>query len=431
MLIGGKGKDTLISGENTFEMTGGKGNDIFSYNGGTGIITDYDKKDKIALGESLSVQEYEIAGDNIILGFGEEDSLTIAGGKDAEISFGARKSTVNVYGDAGILDGKKKSIKLLSDTETFDATSSKDYSKLVTIDGSAAEGEISIIGNKKKNYIVAGENGATLSGGKGKDSLVGGDEADTFVFDSKNGKGNKVIIGYSNDDGDQIVLNNDATISEVKTKGKDLVLKVDKNKITLKEISDNPFTFVESGVVKTYNGGLLISADKESVSLTSAADRAIDLSSEAYDETTYQNVSAELLKKAVSITGDTEENILTGGKGKDSLVGGDSSDTLRGGKGNDTLWGGSPNESYNDADTFIFWAGDGNDTIADYNFAQGDLLQILNKDGTSNATFTSAFDDDKLTLNVKGGGKVILATDQTQFNINSATYTRQGNTLVK
>ena len=31
-LIGGAGKDTLISGENEFEMTGGKGNDLFVYN---------------------------------------------------------------------------------------------------------------------------------------------------------------------------------------------------------------------------------------------------------------------------------------------------------------------------------------------------------------------------------------------------------------
>ena len=146
----------------------------------------------------------------------------------------------------------------------------------------------------------------------------------------------------------------------------------------------------------------------------------------------YKNVSAELLKKAVNLTGDVEDNILTGGKGKDSLVGGDGSDSLRGGKGNDTLWGGSPNENYNDADTFIFHAGDGNDRIMDYNFAEGDLLQILSKDGNRDTAFTSAFDDNgTLTLSVRSGGKIILTTDQTQFNINGTTYTRQGNTLAQ
>ena len=433
-LIGGAGKDTLISGEQEFEMTGGKGNDIFQYNGGTGVIKDYSQKgsngkDKIELGEGLSVQEYELAADNVILGFNDSDSLTIEGGVDKEITFGTRKSTVNVYAQDGVLDGKRKSIKLLSEKDSFDA---KTYSKLVTIDGSAAEGEISITGNKKKNYIIAGENGSTLSGGKGKDTLVGGDEADIFIYDSKNGKGNKTIIGYSNDDGDQIVLENGATLSEVKAKGKDLVLKVGTNKITLKEIGDNPFTFVENNVAKTYSGGLLISADKESVSMTSAFGKTIDLSSEAYDETNYKNVSAASLKKAVSITGDVEDNILTGGKGKDTLIGGDGSNTLRGGKGNDVLWGGSPNENYNDANTFVFWAGDGNDSIMDYNFAQGDMLQIMDKSGKKEADFTSTFDDDSLTLSVKGGGKITLDNfTASQVRINKNIYNRQGNTLVK
>ena len=429
ILIGGKGKDSLISGENNFEMTGGKGNDIFTYNGGKGIIKDYSQKgtlgkDKIEVGESLSITEYDISGDNVILSFGEENTLTIEGGVGKEISFGAKKSTINTYTADGVYDEKQKVITLAKDATAFDASK---MSKLETINGAAADEEISIIGNKKANYIIAGANGSTLDGGKGKDSLVGGDEADIFIFDSKTGKGNKTIYDYSNDDGDQIVLNNGATISEVKTKGKDLVLKVANSKITLKEIGDSSFTFVENEIAKTYSGGLLISADKESISLTSAADKAIDLSSAAYDETNYKNVSAELLKKAVSITGNVEDNALIGGKGKDSLIGGDGDDILRGGKGNDTRWGGDG------VDAFVFWAGDGNDFIMDYNFAEDDMLSILDKNGRKDAAFTSAFNDDSLTLSVKGGGKITLAniSGQTEFNINNTTYTRQGNTLAK
>ena len=348
-----------------------------------------------------------------------------------EISFGARNSTVNIYTAEGVFAGKYKGVQLAAGLSSFSAAK---YSKLVTIDGSAAEGEISLTGNKKKNYIIAGENGSTLSGGKGKDTLVGGDEADIFIYDGKNGKGNKTIIGYSNDDGDQIVLENGATISEVKTKGKDLVLKVGTNKIMLKEGGNNPFTFVENNETKTYSGGLLISADKESVSMTSAFGKTIDLSSDAYDETNYKNVSAASLKKAVSITGDVEDNILTGGKGKDTLIGGDGSNTLRGGKGNDVLWGGSPNESYNNANTFVFWAGDGNDSIMDYNFAQGDMLQILDKNGVAERSYNKAnFDGESLTLNVKGGGKINFenVTASSQFNINGETYRISENSLVK
>ena len=140
------------------------------------------------------------------------------------------------------------------------------------------------------------------------------------------------------------------------------------------------------------------------------------------------------MKKAVSITGDNVDNSIVGGKGKDTLIGGDGSDTLRGGKGNDVLWGGSPNENYNDANTFVFWAGDGKDTIMDYNFAQGDMLQILDKNGVAERSYNKAtFDGESLKLTVKGGGKINFenVTASSQFNINGETYRISENTLVK
>ena len=446
-LIGGAGKDTLISGENDFELTGGKGNDIFTYNGGRGTIKDYSQKgtfgkDKIAFGEGLAVQEYEIQAQNVVLGFSESDSLTIEGGTDAAITFGAKNSTVNYYTTDGIYDEKKKAVTLASDKADFDASK---QSKLVTIDASAADDEISIVGNKKANYIVAGDNGSTLNGGKGKDTLVGGDESDIFVFENKSG--NKVISNYDNDidTGDQISLGSGANLLEVTKKGSNLVLKAGKNKITIENGVENGqgkiFTFTEfvedengeqKAETKTFDNGLLLSADRKKASITSAVEsREIYFGDGIYANV--ENLSAELLKKAVQLYGDADANELIGGKSRDYFEGGDGSDTLRGGKGNDTLWGGSPNGDYNDADTFVFWAGDGNDTIMDYSYAQDDMLQILDKNGNKEAAFSGEFDDDKLTLKVKGGGKVILAdtAGQTQFNINNTTYTRQGNTLVK
>ena len=337
--------------------------------------------------------------------------MTLESGLDKTITFGTKNSTVNVYTEKGIFDGNEKSVKLLSTLKEFSAAKN---SKLISIDGSAAEEEIAITGNSKKNYIVAGENGSTLDGGKGKDTLVGGDGEDVFIYDSKSG--NKTIINYSNDQGDKISLGKDASISEVQSKGKDIVLKVGNNKITLKDAGSNPFTFVEGGATKTFSAGLLVSADSKSVSLTSAADKTIDLSSEAYDDLKYKDVSAALLKKAVTITGDVEDNKLTGGKGKDSISGGDGNDTLTGGKGNDTLWGGDGD------DTFIFNAGGGNDMIMDYE--QGDMLQILDK-RVREGSFSSTFDDDTFKLSVKGGGKVLLSgvTSTTSVNINGTSQT--------
>jgi len=433
VLVGGKGKDSLTNSEDNFELTGGKGNDVFIYNGGKGVIKDYSQKgsngkDKIELG-SLSVAEYDIQAQNVILGFSESDSLTIEGGVGKEISFGAKKSTISTYTADGVYDEKQKAVTLAKDKTEFSAAK---MSKLVTIDGSAADYEISITGNKKANIITAGANGSTLSGGKGKDTLIGGAGTDVFVYENKSG--NKVISNYDFevDTGDKISFGEDATLDEVTKKGNNLVLKSGKNKLTIEGGNGQIFTFIENGEEKTYDNGLLMNADKKSVTVTSAAEKAIDFSNKIYEN--IQNVNAEALKKALIITGNSSDNELVGGKGKDSLIGSDGSDVLRGGKGNDTLWGGLPTETFNDADTFVFWAGDGNDLIMDYNFEEGDMLRILDKNGKKDAAFTSAFDEDgTLTLKVKGGGKITFdnISDQTQFNINNTTYHREGTTLVK
>ena len=117
-LIGGTGKDTLISGATDgFELTGGKGNDVFVYKGGTGSILDYsqkgkDGKDKIHLANGLTFKNYEIEGSNIVLNYGTGNELTIAGGKDKEITFGAKTSTIRTFKENGIFDDKGKAITL-------------------------------------------------------------------------------------------------------------------------------------------------------------------------------------------------------------------------------------------------------------------------------------------------------------------------------
>ncbi|MBR0060631.1 MAG: calcium-binding protein, partial [Selenomonadaceae bacterium] len=427
-LIGGTGKDTLVSGESNFEMTGDKGNDLFVYNGGRGRVTDYSQRgtrgmDKIILDENLSVKDYELNAANVVLSFGDTDSLTIVGGAGMEISFGARNSTVNVYTTEGIFDGKEKSVKLATGNDSYSAAKS---TKLVTIDGSAAEDAINILGNKKANYIIAGENGSTLNGGKGKDTLYGGDGTDVFAYESKSG--NKLIANYSNDDGDLISLASGLSISEVKEKGsKDLLVKVGNSKITLEGGQGNLFSFADDGGEKSYTGGLLVSVDGKSVSVTSAFENtALDLSSE--DAPDYQNVDLSLIKKGKTISGSVDDNLIIGGKGKDTFYGGDGDDTLRGGKGNDNLWGGDG------ADTFIFRAGDGTDTINDYDFTEGDMLQILDKNGVTTRNFTKAkFDGDSLKLTIQGGGKINFenVTASSQFNINGETYHISDDTLTK
>ena len=301
----------------------------------------------------------------------------------------------------GIFDGKKKSLTLAAGTDkNFSATGN--YKKLITIDGSQVDNEIAITGNAKANSIVAGKSNSTLDGGKGKDTLVGGNYEDTFIYTAKSG--NKVIQNYSFDDDDVINLGKGATISQVTTKKGSVILKVGTNTITIEDA--DKFNFTENGAdddIKTYDSGKLIS-DKSVTLASDFKDKSFDLNAE--DNSDYSHVSAALGKKAITLIGDADENSLIGGKGKDSLNGGANNDTLFGGKGNDTLWGGD------DADTFVYQAGTGTDVIADYNFQDGDLLQIIDKRGrtiSKGAVKNWTFDGDDLTLSIKGGGKLILA----------------------
>ena len=409
LLIGGDGKDTLISGQGNFEMTGGKNNDLFVYNGGKDVITDYSQKgtygsDRISINASLTATGYEIDGDDVILSYGEGNELTILNGKGKEITFAGKKSTVNVYRDEGVFDGKQKSLSLAVDrNDDFSASS---YGKLATIDGSENEGELQLVGNKKANYIIAGNHGATLNGGKGKDTLVGGDGEDVFICESNSG--DKLIKNYG--ENDIISLGEGAEISQVTTKKGNAILKVGSNTITIE--GKEKFTFIENGMIKTYTEGNVVIDD--SVTLTSDYKGTFSLEDEANNA--YNHVSAELGKKEVALIGNANDNILLGGKGKDTLNGGEGDDILNGGKGNDSLWGGSG------SDLFVYQAGTGTDTIGDYSYSdEGDMIKIVDKRGkeiTKDAIKKWEFNGDDLTLSIKGGGKLIVTGVGTSANIN-------------
>ena len=429
-LIGGTGKDTLISGETDgFELKGGKGNDVFVYNGGNGRIKDYSQKgtygkDKLVIGDGLpTLESFAISGDELTLNYGDGNELTLEGIKETtEITFGTKNSTIRTFKAEGMFDEKGKSATLASSNDYFKAQTN--FSKLEMIDGSKTSGS-TIIGNKKANYIIAGAGGSTLDGGKGKDTLEGGDGADVFVYDAKNGAGNKLIKNYG--EGDKISLTSGASISEVKTKGDDLELKVGSNKITIEGGAGNSFKLAEDGNEKTFTAdGLLVKG--ESASLTSSfVGNKVDMA----DYQDYSSINAGSLKKSFNIIGYNDTELLIGGKGNDTLTAGSSGSELWGGKGNDILIG---SEAH--TDIFNFYAGEGTDTI--YSFNSGgtlDELWIYDKRGRestySKAVFSGSDDNGTLILSIKGGGKVLLEgiSASETIKINGYDHTISGKKL--
>ena len=318
-ILGGEGKDTLISGDqNDFSLTGGEGNDVFFYNGGDGRITDYSMsgtngKDKIRIADGLTFRQFDTRTNNLILTYADADDnlnyVTIDGGKGKEITFGTSKAVTNIFNDDGIFDAKGKGVSIGGNSESdknkdsFEAL--RGYAKIITINASMANYEIKLTGNKKANLIIAGSEGSTINGGKGKDTLVGGDGRDIFVYEANSG--NKLIKNYTySASGDDVIsLGSDAKIEEISNKNSDLILSVGNNKITIEGGAGNPFKF-DDGSEKIAQDNMLFSADRKSASLTSAYTAGSEFT--LGEGNSRKNFDASEGTGAYLITGDTEDN---------------------------------------------------------------------------------------------------------------------------
>ena len=77
-----------------------------------------------------------------------------------------------------------------------------------------------------------------------------------------------------------------------------------------------------------------------------------------------------------TLFGNDDNDSLLGGSGDDLLYGGNGDDTVDGGAGDDSLWAGAGDDLFSGgegADTFLFGAAAGNDTITDFNLDDDSL----------------------------------------------------------
>jgi serralysin len=91
------------------------------------------------------------------------------------------------------------------------------------------------------------------------------------------------------------------------------------------------------------------------------------------------------------LSGGTGHDILSGGSGYDRLWGGTGDDDLYGGTGKDTLNGGTGADyfiftSLNDSNSYY-----GRDTIADFNYVEGDTIDLSAIDAKSGVSGNNAF----------------------------------------
>ena len=440
-LNGGAGNDTLDgSTSDDVTLTGGKGNDLFIIGDGNATITDYTEgSNKISLtGNDNSVINSSVNGSNMTLELSGGNTLVLQG-----VASGT-KLTINdevvSYGDNAVYNSKKSAVTLLSSASGFDAPTLKDKT-VSSIDGSAVENAIAIIGNDKNNVITAAAGGGTLTGGKGNDTLIGGEGDDVFFFTDQ---GKDVIVNYTADS-DMISLTGgfaSITAASISSAG-DLVLKAKSKTLTIKEAGDQEITFSD-GSTYTFGKNVYID-DSGNVSMYSGAKGTYDISSLSAEASVVDGSKAT---NALKIEGSGASQTISGGTKADTINGGAGDDTINGGAGNDSLNGGAGDDSLTGGDgkdIFAYVIGEGNDTITDYTAGKDKIKLLVDGEGTysyevedsgsgsATITFKQGTGDDatevsgSITVNFSGTGK--NARKLTITDTNSKTTTKDYSTI--
>ncbi|MBR6888268.1 MAG: hypothetical protein IKN16_07450 [Selenomonadaceae bacterium] len=481
-LLGGKGNDTLNGGKGNDTLKGGYGEDIFVYTAGKDVITDYVAgEDKISIGAAIS--KSTISGSNVIFtvgsgtltvknGTGKKITIVDKNGEETTKTYSAESTTLTVTNstESPLTIGSKikvvnatkrtKAIEIIGNTL---ANSISGGTKNDIIHGGA--GNDSIFGNAGNDKLLGDAGADVLDGGKGNDTLTGGKGNDIFVYTA----GKDVISDYAA--GDKIKFS--AAISKSTVKGSDVVFTVGSGTLTVKNGKGKKITTIDEygeETTKTYSA-----AESTTLTVTDKTESPLTIGSKvkvvnAAKRTTAIEINGNTLANSISggkasdtinggagndsilgnagndyLNGDDGNDYINGGAGDDYLEGHDGNDYLLGGAGSDwifgghdkdTLWGGAGDDYLDgggDADIFIYKPGEGTDTILDYYESDGDMLKILKKDGSEGGTFSdSGFVDNKLTLTISGGGKVIFDGGYFEnININGETYTVSDEKLVK
>jgi Ca2+-binding RTX toxin-like protein len=364
-LVGTTGSDTLIGGKGNDTLIGGKSNDVYQFSVGDGLdVITVDAMDNTVgrndtlhiAGSGLSANDLvlETSGTSLVIGF--------TGNATSQITverFLYGDTTVNQYNplqtirfdDGSELDTDAILAKLYGGTTGADSLRG-------TVDGD------SISGSYGSDTLDGRAGNDTLNGGAGNDTITGGTGDNTYEF--AKGDGQDSLIGYrDNSPGKNSTLQLDGYTADdlVLTQLKGTLIiefnKVDKSNPD--KITVNLFDFTGGG--SDYSPLQSISFKGSNTVWSGAA-------------TILQHLSG------ITVSGDDDDNRLSGSLGPDTLTGGAGDDTMLGLAGNDELTGGTGDD--------VITGGDGDDI---YNFDLGDGSDTLigNLDPNTDANNTLAF----------------------------------------
>ncbi len=383
----GKGNDTILNYGGRAVINSDQGNDLITSAGSRATINSGAGNDTINLSGSNNLIKYT-SGADVITGIKSNDTIQIA---DSYTTSKSGNDMILTTGNGSITLKDSANQRLIVNSTVINSESAVNISNVQNL--------ISLVGSSKADTIVNSAAFVTIDAGSGADyidvsggnvSIIGGKGKDTIVLDGSGniveyaeGDGNDTIIGYNSTDTIEITEGIFSTVSS----GSDIVIKVGKGSLTLKDAQNAKLNIKTSG-----KANLIYNDVKDRVTLNAAFSGTLD--STDYDSTV-KLIDATQVTSAVSIVGNKLANtirgtakadtiyggvgadILYGNKGADILYGDNGHDTLAGGKGKDILYGG------NGKDVFIYNDGDGVDVIADFTEGQ-DTIKL------TDATISSA-----------------------------------------
>ena len=383
-LLGGANDDYISNSGDNVSIDGGTGNDHITNYGDNLTITGGSGNDTIfntgysTVGKNMLIKYKSGDGDDVIYG---DETATLQIGNGTTDTY----SKVTVDGNLIVTVGEGKITLVDMATTVFTILGTEENSSKSTIYDNSSAAKVTLASGIEVGDASSRTTAIRIVGNELDNSIVGGSKNDTLSGGSGD---DKLLGGIGNDSlsgGD----------------GKD----------TLSGGSGDDKLLGGSG-----NDSLSGGDGKDTLSGGSGDDKLFGGSGND------------------SLSGGDGKDTLSGGSGDDKLLGGKGNDCIKGGTGNDSLWGDTGNDSlWGDVgkDTFIYTANEGTDKIFDY--ATGDMLKILNADGSDGSFKSSKFSGGDLTLTINGGGKIIFedVASNTKFNINGSSYHISDSKLLK
>ena len=397
----GAGNDSIYNNGDNVTIVGGKGDDsvynygigtAYVYSAGNDTLSNFNTYSSLVLG-SVKVKSSVKADDGTItLNLSNKNTLMLAnynGDKVNIVSSLSKVKAINV-------------IRNYNDNITVKGTSKDDY-----IDNYVSN--VSINGGAGNDSIYSGNDNVTIAGGKNNDQIRL--ESTENVITYANGDGNDTIYGFNSTDSLKIT---GASYSTTKS-GDDVIVKVGKGKMTLKNVAGNAIYI---------NGKNVGGSDDKLIVLTDGDDTLYNRKdSLTIDAGAGKDIICNYYKDNVSIIGGAGDDTLYNWAKTvwndetytyETVETADNT-TISGGTGNDYIY----NESGKNF-VFEYAAGDGNDTI--YGFNDTSTLKI---DG---GTYSSKKNGSDMVVTV-GKGKITLRSAANLDTVNIDGVKKTSKTL--